>query len=89
MDCCEQWKPFIAMVAVDFALAVVNILLKKVLNEGISHLLIITYRQSISAIFLAPVAYFWERYMLITYYSYQNALVSIARGVVDNSVSIG
>ncbi|GFY93550.1 nodulin MtN21 /EamA-like transporter family protein [Actinidia rufa] len=61
MDCCEQWKPFIAMVAVDFALAVVNILLKKVLNEGISHLLIITYRQSISAIFLAPVAYFWER----------------------------
>ncbi|XP_057498078.1 WAT1-related protein At3g30340-like [Actinidia eriantha] len=61
MDCCEQWKPFIAMVAVDFALAVVNILLKKVLNEGLSHLLIITYRQSISAIFLAPVAYFWER----------------------------
>ncbi|CAL5381946.1 unnamed protein product [Camellia sinensis] len=61
MDCCEKWKPFAAMVAVDFALAVVNILLKKVLNEGVNHLLIVTYRQSISAIFLSPIAFFWER----------------------------
>ncbi|KAF5952472.1 hypothetical protein HYC85_010416 [Camellia sinensis] len=60
MDCCEKWKPFAAMVAVDFALAVVNILLKKVLNEGVNHLLIVTYRQSISAIFLSLIAFFWE-----------------------------
>ncbi|THG18667.1 hypothetical protein TEA_005346 [Camellia sinensis var. sinensis] len=68
MDCCEKWKPFAAMVAVDFALAVVNILLKKVLNEGVNHLLIVTYRQSISAIFLSPIAFFWERSTLTQYF---------------------
>ncbi|XP_059650793.1 WAT1-related protein At3g30340-like [Cornus florida] len=61
MSCYEQWKPVLAMVGVDFGLAVVNILLKKVLNQGINQLVIVTYRQSISAIFLIPVAYFMER----------------------------
>ncbi|XAR65574.1 hypothetical protein NMG60_11009737 [Bertholletia excelsa] len=56
----EQWKPFFAMIGVDFALAVVNLLLKKVLDEGINYLTIVLYRQSISAIFLIPVAYFME-----------------------------
>ncbi|XP_024030837.1 WAT1-related protein At3g30340 [Morus notabilis] len=57
----EEWKPFMAMVGVDLAFAVVNILLKKVLDEGMDHLVLVTYRLSISAIFLAPIAYFWER----------------------------
>ncbi|XP_062074756.1 WAT1-related protein At3g30340-like [Humulus lupulus] len=58
---CEEWKPFMAMVVVDFAFAVLNILLKKVLDEGMDHLVLVTYRLSISAIFLAPISYFWER----------------------------
>lgn len=60
----EEWKPFMAMVGVDLAFAVVNILLKKVLDEGMDHLVLVTYRLSISAIFLAPIAHFWERYSL-------------------------
>ncbi|OMO95170.1 Drug/metabolite transporter [Corchorus capsularis] len=58
---CDEWKPFIAMIAIDFCFAVVNILLKKVLDQGINHLVLITYRLSISTIFLAPIGYFWER----------------------------
>ncbi|KAG8661354.1 WAT1-related protein At3g30340 [Manihot esculenta] len=58
---CEEWKPFFAMLTVDFAFAIVNILLKKVLDEGINHLVLITYRLSISAAFLGPIGYFWER----------------------------
>uniref|UniRef100_A0A6N2MRY2 WAT1-related protein n=1 Tax=Salix viminalis TaxID=40686 RepID=A0A6N2MRY2_SALVM len=58
---CNEWKPFIAMITVDFAFAIVNILLKKVLDEGINHLVLITYRLSISALFLGPIGYFWER----------------------------
>ena len=61
-DCVDQWKPVAAMFGVCFALAIVNICLKKALNQGMSHLLIVTYRQSISTIFLTPLAHFWERY---------------------------
>lgn len=57
----DEWKPFLAMLAVDFALAIVNILLKKVLDEGINHLVLITYRLAISAAFLGPIGYFCER----------------------------
>ncbi|KAE8661995.1 dolichol-phosphate mannosyltransferase-like [Hibiscus syriacus] len=58
---CTEWYPFIVMVAVDFSFAVVNILLKKVLDDGMNHLVLITFRLSISTIFLAPIGYFWER----------------------------
>lgn len=57
----EQFKPVSAMAAVIFALAMVNVLLKKIIDEVSSHLVINAYRQLISAIFLAPIAYFWER----------------------------
>lgn len=49
------------MIGVDSAFAVVNILLKKVLDQGMDHLVLVTYRLSISTIFLAPIAYFFER----------------------------
>ncbi|CAL0334713.1 unnamed protein product [Lupinus luteus] len=61
MKTCDEWKPFIVMIAVDFSFAAVNILLKKVLEEGMNHLVFITYRLSIATIFLAPIGYFWER----------------------------
>lgn len=61
MNCSREWKPVVIMLAVSFALAVVNLFLKKVLDEGMNQLIIVTYRQSIAAIFLAPIAYFWER----------------------------
>ncbi|KAJ0111670.1 hypothetical protein Patl1_00726 [Pistacia atlantica] len=56
-----QWKPIITMVAVNFGFAAVNVLLKKILDQGTNHLVIVAYRQLISAIFLAPIAYFVER----------------------------
>ncbi|KAK7332072.1 hypothetical protein VNO80_28819 [Phaseolus coccineus] len=58
---CDEWKPFIVMIASDFSFAVVNILLKKILEEGVNHLVFITYRLTIATIFIAPVAYFRER----------------------------
>lgn len=61
MYCHEQFKPVAAMLAVNFALALVNILFKKIIDEGTNHLVIIAYRQLISAIFIAPIAYFLER----------------------------
>ncbi|CAM8948267.1 unnamed protein product [Rhodiola kirilowii] len=57
----DQWKPFMSMVSIGFAFAVVNILLKEVLNQGLNHLVFITYRLAIAAIFLAPIGYYLER----------------------------
>jgi hypothetical protein len=49
------------MVAINFAFIVVNILLRKDLEEGINHLVLVTYQLSISIMFLAPIGYFLER----------------------------
>ncbi|KAJ6334768.1 hypothetical protein OIU77_024878 [Salix suchowensis] len=56
-----QWKPAVGMVVVNFAFAIVNVLFKKILDQGTNSVVIATYRLSISAIFLAPIAYYWER----------------------------
>lgn len=57
-----EWYPIFIMLAIDFAFAISNILLKKIILDGMNHLVFITYRQSISTIFLAPVAFFLEKY---------------------------
>ncbi|XP_019164995.1 PREDICTED: WAT1-related protein At3g30340-like isoform X5 [Ipomoea nil] len=61
MNCLNSWKPGLAMIGVNFALAVVNILFKIVLNRGVKQLVLATYRQAISAVFLAPIACCMER----------------------------
>ncbi|KZV16517.1 hypothetical protein F511_25990 [Dorcoceras hygrometricum] len=61
MNCMGSWKPVAAMVAVEFALSVVNILFKKAMDGGMNHGIILVYRQSISTIFLTPIACIWER----------------------------
>lgn len=57
----KDCKPLMVMVAIDFAFAIVNILLETVLDHGMNHLVLITYRLSIAAISLAPIAYFAEK----------------------------
>ncbi|GMI98948.1 Usually multiple acids move in and out Transporters 32 [Hibiscus trionum] len=61
MNCCQQWNTVTAMVAINFAMAITNVLIKKILDDGVSHTIILMYRQAISAVFLVPIAYFWER----------------------------
>ncbi|CAA0824217.1 WAT1-related protein [Striga hermonthica] len=61
MNNCRKWYPVLAMLAIDLALAVSNILLRKIVGDGINLLVFITYRQSISAFFLSLLAFFVER----------------------------
>ncbi|KAH7519378.1 hypothetical protein FEM48_Zijuj08G0029700 [Ziziphus jujuba var. spinosa] len=56
-----KWKHVFSMVVINFGFGLVNLLLKKALDQGLNHLVIVTYRQAISATFLFPIAYFWER----------------------------
>ncbi|XP_065864435.1 WAT1-related protein At3g30340-like isoform X2 [Euphorbia lathyris] len=60
----DQWKSVFAMVFVNFTFAVVNVLFKKVLDRGTNHMVIVTYRFIISAIFLAPISCYLERLTL-------------------------
>ncbi|MED6174733.1 hypothetical protein PIB30_071854 [Stylosanthes scabra] len=54
-------KPVIILIIVNLAMAVVNLLMKKVLNEGMDNMIIVTYRQVVSFTFLAPIACLYER----------------------------
>ncbi|THU47855.1 hypothetical protein C4D60_Mb09t20050 [Musa balbisiana] len=49
------------MLAVDVMLAVMNTMVKKVMEEGMNKLILITLRQLIATLFMAPIAYFHER----------------------------
>ncbi|ONK58991.1 uncharacterized protein A4U43_C08F1840 [Asparagus officinalis] len=49
------------MLAVSVAYAMLNTMIKKVIDEGMNRLVIITYRQLAATLFMAPVAYFSER----------------------------
>nr|GMD18475.1 WAT1-related protein At3g30340-like [Ipomoea batatas] len=60
-NCLNTWMPGAAMIAVSFGFAVANTLLKMVLNRGVNQVVLTTYRQLISAIFLAPIACYMER----------------------------
>lgn len=61
MAACQKWKPVIVIVTVYFLMAVMNILFKKILDEGMNQLIIMTYRLTAAAVFLGPIAYFCER----------------------------
>jgi len=57
-----EWKPVIAMLVFDLISAVTTALIKKALQEGLDRLVLITLRQLVATVFLAPIAYFRERY---------------------------
>ncbi|KOM36429.1 hypothetical protein LR48_Vigan02g257900 [Vigna angularis] len=70
--CHELFKPVSIMILVNLALAFVNLLMKKVLNEGTDYMSIITYRQAISFIFMAPIAFIYERQEPNSFLNYLN-----------------
>ncbi|KAL1215927.1 WAT1-related protein [Cardamine amara subsp. amara] len=59
--CDGKWTPVIIMVVINSALGLGNALVKEVLDGGVNHMVIATYRLAISTVFLVPIAYFWER----------------------------
>ncbi|CAH8295322.1 unnamed protein product [Eruca vesicaria subsp. sativa] len=62
MGCIDgKWAPVIVIIVVNMINGLVNALTKKVLDQGINHMIIATYRLGISTFFLLPIAYFWER----------------------------
>ncbi|KAJ4847745.1 hypothetical protein Tsubulata_006921, partial [Turnera subulata] len=62
MSCCgRQCKPVVAMVVINLAFGIVNVVLKKIIDGEVNSMAIVAYRQAIGFGLLAPFAYYWER----------------------------
>ncbi|KAL6629336.1 hypothetical protein ACP70R_029101 [Stipagrostis hirtigluma subsp. patula] len=57
----DGWRPVMAMLVYNLIFAVMASLVKKALEEGLNTLVLITLRQLVATVFLAPIAYFKER----------------------------
>lgn len=57
----DEWKPVMAMLVFNLISAVMTALVKKALEQGLNPLVLITLRQLVATLFLAPIAYFKER----------------------------
>ncbi|XP_078173615.1 WAT1-related protein At3g30340-like isoform X2 [Carex rostrata] len=62
-SCFRDWKIVLVMISVVACFAVMNILIKMAISEGMNQLVLVTLRQFVATIFIAPVAYFRERKM--------------------------
>lgn len=57
--------PTLAMVMVQLGFAGMNVVSKLALDTGMSPYVLIAYRNIIAAVFLAPFAYYFERYTYV------------------------
>ncbi|KAF0895419.1 hypothetical protein E2562_012427 [Oryza meyeriana var. granulata] len=57
----EECRTVMAMLVFDLISAVMTALVKKALEQGLNRLVLITLRQLVATLFLAPIAYFKER----------------------------
>lgn len=58
----EEWKPIFAMLAVEVTFAAMNTMIKTAIDEGMNRLVLISLRQLVATLFMAPMAYFREWY---------------------------
>lgn len=57
----ENSTPYVAMISLQFGYAGMNVITKVSLNRGMSHFVLVVYRQAVATIVLAPFAFFIER----------------------------
>lgn len=61
----REAKPYLLMIGLQFGMAGNYIFGKDFLNRGMSRFVFIVYRNAMAAFFLAPFAFFLERYTYI------------------------
>lgn len=54
----EEYKPALAMVAVQFNYAAMTLLAKAAFTKGMSPMVFVVYRQAIASLVLAPISFF-------------------------------
>lgn len=59
----DTYGPYVAQLMVQIVYAVMNIVIKVALEDGLNHYVFVTYRQLVATLAISPVAYFAERYV--------------------------
>ena len=59
----ERFKPYIAMISLQFGYAGLTIVSKASLNSGMSHYVLVVYRHAFATAAIAPFALLLERYV--------------------------
>ncbi|KAJ4776768.1 WAT1-related protein [Rhynchospora pubera] len=62
-SCLRDWKLVLVMLSVTACFSVMNILIKVVITEGMPPLVLVSLRQLVATVFIAPIAYLRERKM--------------------------
>ncbi|XP_031478624.1 WAT1-related protein At1g21890-like [Nymphaea colorata] len=57
----DSYGPYVAQVMVQIVYALMNIIIKVALDDGLNHYVFVTYRQLVATLAISPVAYFVER----------------------------
>lgn len=57
----SKYKPFMVAFGIQVGYALLNIISKAALSNGMSHFVFVVYRHLITIVFLSPIAYFLER----------------------------
>lgn len=60
----HNWKPFIAVVFLQFGYAGMDILSKSALNKGMSNYVLVVYRHAVAFVVIVPFAVILEKYCL-------------------------
>jgi hypothetical protein len=61
----ESAKPYFAMVCLQFGYAGMNLVTKTVLDRGMSHYVLVAYRNAFATAAIAPFALLSERYIFL------------------------
>jgi len=86
----EKSTPYIAMISLQFGYAGMNIISKVSLNRGMSHFVLVVYRQAVATVILAPFAFFLERKVRprLTFYIFcQIFVLGLLGPVIDQNLS--
>lgn len=62
----QNWKPFIAVVLLQFGYAGMDILSKSALNKGMSCYVLVVYRHAVAFVVIVPFAVILEKYCLLS-----------------------
>lgn len=64
----KLWKAVLMMSMINIGLSVVNVMFKKMIDEGLNRMVATTYRLAAGTLFLIPFAIFLERFVFVYVY---------------------
>lgn len=71
----NTWKPFLTVVSLQFGYAGLSIIAKFALDRGMSPHVLAAYRHIVATVFIAPFAFFLDRYIVFSFTILKNCIM--------------